>query len=234
MNTLSIDFKQFVACDNSPFILFSAEGKILYLNNAAEILMGYVDRKELFDIVLSHAPKEYGYKTTSIPLQYDAMLFYAITVGYQDDEHICIRLYHQPRLNRPRTLTSDSYVMTDINTLLEANITLFQMTNHNDLSLLVDQDIPPFKIDQNHFSKLLRKTLHAFRVSEEIHMTLKFLIGEYIIINEKKESLIQLTIEANSRYPDQDSDIEKLANAHHITSAFKEHSITLQIPFIQQ
>jgi hypothetical protein len=233
MNTLSIDFKQFVECDNSPFILFSARGKILYLNNAAEILMGYVDKKELFDIVLAHAPKEYGYKTTTLTLQYDSLLFYAITVGYQDDEHICIRLYHQPRLNKPRTLVSDKYVTTDINTLLEANITLFQMTNHNHLALLVDQDIPPFKIDQNHFSKLLRKTLHAFRASDSIHITLKFLVGEYVIINGKKEALIQLKIEANGRYTDQDADIESLANENHIATAFKEHSITLQVPFLK-
>jgi len=233
MNTLSIDFKQFIECDNSPFILFNAGGKILYLNNAAEILMGYVDKKELYDIVLAHAPNEYGYKTTTLMLQYDSLIFYAITVGYQDDEHICIRLYHQPRLHKPKNLVSDKYVTTDINTLLEANITLFQMTNSNHLALLVDQDIPPFKIDQNHFSKLLRKTLHAFRASDSIHIALKFLVGEYVIINGKKEALIQLKIEANGRYTDQDTNIESLANENSISVAFKEHSITLQIPFLK-
>ncbi len=233
MNTLSIDFKPFIECDNSPFILFTAQGKIAYLNNAAEILMGYADPKALYDIALAYAPKDYGYKTTTLSLQYDALHFYAITVGYQDEEHICIRLYHQPRLNKPKTLSSDKYVTTDINTLLEANITLFQMINKNELSLLVDQDIPEFKIDQNHFSKLLRKTLHAFRASDSIYISLKFLVGEYVIINGKKEGLIQLKVEANGRYNDEDSAIETLANENHISTAFKEHSITLQIPFIK-
>ena len=233
MNTLSIDFKPFIECDNSPFILFDAQGKIAYLNNAAEILMGYVNKKELYDITLAYAPKDYGYKTTTLALQYDTLHFYAITVGYQDEEHICIRLYHRPRLNKPNTLSSEKYVLTNINTLLEANITLFQMVNQNELSLLVDQDIPEFKLDQNHFSKLLRKTLHAFRASDSIHITLNFLVGEYIIINEKKEALIQLKIEANGRYNDEDRAIESLANKNHISTSFKEHSITLQIPFLR-
>lgn len=233
MNTLSIDFKPFIECDNSPFILFTSQGKIAYLNNAAEILMGYVDNKELYDITLAYAPKDYGYKTTTLTLQYDTLHFYAVTVGYQDEEHICIRLYHRPRLKKAKAITSEKYVTTDINTLLEANITLFQMTNQNDLSLLVDQDIPPFKIDQNHLSKLLRKTLHAFRASDSIHISLKFLIGEYIIIEEKREALIQLKVEANGRYSDEDRDIENLAQKNNISTSFNEHSITLQIPFLR-
>ena len=233
MNTPSIDFRAFIECDNSPFILFTAQGKITYLNNAAEILMGYAEKKELYELALTYAPKSYGYRTTMLSLQYDALHFYAITVGYQDDEHICIRLYHQPRLSKPKTLTSDKYITTDINTLLEANITLFQLVNKNELSLLVDQDIPEFKIDQNNFSKLLRKALHAFRASDSIHITLKFLVGEYVIIDGKKKGLIQLRIEANGRYNDEDSKIENLANENHISIAFKEHSITLQVPFLK-
>ena len=233
MNTTSIDFKTFIECDNSPFILFNAKGKIVYLNDAAEILMGYATKKELYDLALDYAPKSYGYKTTMIPLQYDALHFYAITIGYQDEEHICIRLYHRPRLNAPQTLSSEKYVKTDINTLLEANITLFQMVNHNELRLLVDQDIPEFKIDQNHFSKLLRKSLHAFRASDSIRITLKFIVGEYVIINNQKENLVELKIEANGRYSDEESAIEQLANENHISTIFKEHSITLQIPFLQ-
>jgi len=232
MNTPSIDFKTFVECDNNPFVLFNAEGKIVYLNNAAEILMGYVNKKELYDLTVAYAPKAYGYKTTTMPLQYDALAFYAITVGYQDEEHICIRLYHQPRLHKQQQIKPEKYTLTDINMLLEANITLFQISNQNRLRLLVDQDIPPFKLDQNLFSKLLRKTMHAFRASDAIHISLKFLVGEYVIINDEKKGLIQLHIEANGRYNEEDQMIEKLANEHNISTIFKESSITLQIPFL--
>jgi len=195
MNTLSIDFEPFVEWDNSPFILFSNQGKILYLNNAAEILFGYVAKKELYDIALAYAPQSFGYK--SVPIE------------------------------------TGNLITTDINILLEANIALFKTKNQNRLQLLTDQDIPAFKTDQNNFSKLLRKVLDAFRSSDSISITLKLLIGEHVIIADKKESIVQLSIEANGRYTDTDNEIRTLAEQSHIAVYLKERAIKLDIPLIQ-
>ena len=159
MNTTLINFESFVEWDNSPFILFSNQEKILYLNNAAEILFGYVAKKELYDIALSYAPQSFGYKTTSLSLSYDSFVFHAITVGYENEEQISLRLYNAPRIKHTHKLETNKFITTDINILLEANIALFKTKNENPLTLLTDQDLPPFKIDQNNFSKLLRKTL---------------------------------------------------------------------------
>jgi len=233
MNTLSIDFQPFVEWDNSPFILFSNQGKILYLNNAAEILFGYVSKQELYDIALAYAPQSFGYKTTPLTLNYDSFNFYALTVGYENEEHISIRLYNAPRVKPSIPLETGNLITTDINILLEANIALFKTKNSNRLQLLTDQDLPSFKIDQNNFSKLLRKTLDAFRASDSIHVTLKLLIGEHLIIAGKKESIVQLSIEANGRYNDADTEIRALAHQSHISVLLKEHVIKLEIPLIQ-
>lgn len=233
MNTTSIDFKSFIEWDNNPFILFSNEGKILYLNNAAEILFGYVTKKELYDISLSYAPQSFGYKTTSLTLNYDAFLFHAITVGYENEEQISLRLYNMPRIKTERKVEKDKLITTDINILLEANLALFRTKNTNPLKLLTDQDLPPFKIDQNTFSKLLRKTLNAFRASDSIDITLKLLFGQHVIIDGQKESIAQLSIQANGRYSDTDEEIRSLAEASQIKSILKEHYIKLEIPLIK-
>ncbi len=233
MNTLSIDFQPFVEWDNSPFILFSNQGKILYLNNAAEILFGYVSKQELYDIALAYAPQSFGYKTTTLTLSYDSFNFYAVTVGYENEEHISIRFYNTPRVKSSAPLESGKLMTTDINILLEANIALFKTKNSNKLQLLTDQDIPSFKIDQNNFSKLLRKVLDAFRSSDSINISLKLLIGEHVIILDKKEPIVQLSIEANGRYNDADAEIRMLANQSHISVLLKEHVIKLEIPLIQ-
>ncbi len=233
MNTISIDFQAFVEWDNSPFILFSAEGKILYLNNVAEILFGYVSKPELYDIALAYAPQTFGYKTTTLSLNYDAFNFYAITVGYENEDQISIRFYNAPRIKPSSPLETDKLMMTDINILLEANIALFKTKNSNPLQLLADQDLPPFKIDQNKFSKLLRKTLDTFRASDSISITLKLLIGEHIIIADKKESIVQLSVAANGRYHDADNEIKSLASQGHISCQLKEHTIKLEIPLIK-
>ena len=233
MNTTSIDFQSFVEWDNNPFILFSNNGKIIYLNNAAEILFGYVSKRELYDIALSYAPQNFGFKTTSLPLSYDSFLFHAVTVGYENEEHISLRLYNTPRIKPVRKLETSSFIITDINIILEANIALFKTSNSNSLKLLADQDLPPFKIDQNNFSKLLRKTLNAFRSSDSIDISLKLLIGQHVMIEDKRESIVQLAIKANGRYIDTDTDIAILAEQSQIKPLLKEHAITLEIPLIK-
>lgn len=233
MNTTLINFQSFVEWDNSPFILFSNQGKILYLNNAAEILFGYVAKTELYDIALSYAPQNFGYKTTSLALSYDSFAFHAITIGYENEDQISLRLYNTPRIKPTHKLETDKFITTDINILLEANIALFKTKNTNPLTLLTDQELPPFKIDQNNFSKLLRKALDAFRSSDSIDISLKLLIGQHVIIANKKEPIVQLCLRANGRYADNDNDIQTLSVESHIKCILQEHAIKLEIPLIQ-
>jgi len=233
MNSVSIDFKFFIECDNSPFIIFDDSGKIIYLNNSSEILLGYVSRQELYDITLSYAPKDFGSKTTKLELQYDAFSFYAVNVSYENEEQIALRLYHKPKLNSSKNIELDKFPMTDINVLLEANITLFKLKNSNHLQLLVDQDLPQCRIDQNEFSKLLRKVLNSFRSSDSIDISLKLLVGEYVIIQNRREHLVELHIKANGRYTDSDSEIRSISEQINTSCNLKEHTIKLQIPFVQ-
>ena len=233
MSTTSIDFKSFIEWDNNPFILFNDQGKILYLNNAAEILFGYVTKKELYDIALSYAPHTFGYKSTSLSLNYDTYNFHAITVGYENEEQISLRLYNTPRIKPARKIEKDKLITTDINILLEANIALFRTKNSNPLKLLTDQDLPAFKIDQNNFSKLLRKTLNAFRASDSIDISLTLLFGQHVMIENQRVSIAQLSILANGRYTDTDEEICTHAEVSQIKCILKEHSIKLEIPLIQ-
>jgi len=233
MNTTLISFEPFIEWDISPFILFSNQGKILYLNNAAEILFGYVSQKELYNIGLSYAPQSFGYKNVTLSLSYDTFNFYAITVGYENEEQISLRLYNTPRIQTIQKLETDKYTSTDINILLEANIALFRTKNTNQLTLLADQDLPDFKIDQNNFSKLLRKSLDAFRASDSIDISLKLLIGQYVLIEGNKESIVQLGIQANGRYNDSDNEICSLAEKSNIKCILQEQSIKLEVPLIQ-
>jgi len=233
MNSISTDFRFFIESDSSPFILFGNTGKVLYLNSVAEILLGYVTQQELYDITVSYAPKDFGHKTTRLELQYDTFSFYAITVAYENEEQIGLRLYHKPRLDSANYKEMDKFPSTDINALLEANITLFKLQNENSLELLVDQDLPPFRVDQNRFSKLIRKALHAFRSSDSIQISLKLMVGEYVLINERRERIVQFTIKANGRYTDGDSEIKNIARDINATCILKEHALFLQIPFIQ-
>jgi len=233
MNTASIDLQFILESDSSPVIVFDHRGKILWLNSAAEILLGYADRKELFEIALTHAPKDFGNRTTLLELHYRQLSFYAVNVAYNSDEWVALRLYYRPRSGEKRHLEKEKLIETDINMLLEAAITLFKMQHKQKLSLLTDQDLPPFKIDQNNFSKLLRKTLESFRRSSRIEVSLKMAIGEFLIIDDNRYPLLRLKIRANGRYPDDDHAIRELAESLQIVPLLEETLVTFDIPLIQ-
>jgi len=232
MNTKFINFESFIEWDNSPFILFSNQGKILYLNQSAEILFAYVSQKELYNIALSYAPQNFGYKNTSLSLSYDTFYFHAISVGYENEDEISLRLYRSPNQISIQKLKHDTLIITDINILLEANIALFRTKNSNPLQLLTDPDLPAFKIDQNAFSKILRKSLDAFIPSNEIQISLKILISQYLLIENKKTTIVQLRIQGNQRLQNKDKDVSTLCLENHIKCFSSDEELTLEIPLL--
>ena len=233
MNTISIDFKPFIEWDNNPFILFDNQGKIAYLNDASEILLGYVSQKEIYDIAVAYAPQSFGSKTTVISLNYGLFTFHSITVGYEDEDYVSIRLYNAPKIKLRNDTEKNNLIKTDINTLLGANLALFQIKNKTPIHLFADQDLPKLMIDQNIFSKLLRKTLDAFKDSDSINISLKLIIGQYIIIDDKKEMIAQLRIFANTRDKDKDRHIESLASQTNTICYLGEYDVRLEIPLIK-
>ena len=229
-----IDLTFFLDKDNSPFILFDHQGAIRYLNDAAEILLAYTDKQELYDLALTYAPQDFGNKTTPIELNYRQLNFYAITVAYENEEWIGIRFYYRPRPKALHRLDTDRMKLTNINTILEAAITLFAMHNSTPFDLLTDADLPEFKLDQNSFSKLLRKSLHLFRASADLHISLTMAVGESIIIDHKRRPIVRLIIRANGRYTNEDPTIKALAETMRIVSTLEERHLLFDIPFIKE
>ncbi len=235
MNTSeSPDLSFFLDKDNSPFVLFDHTGAIRYLNDAAEILLAYVQKQELYDLALAYAPQDFGSKTTPMELHYRQLNFYAITVAYENEEYIGIRLYYRPRPKALHHLDTERMKRTNINTVLEAAITLFAMQNSTPFDLLTDADLPEFKLDQNAFSKLLRKSFHLFRASADLHISLRMAVGESIVIEHKRHPIIRLEIRANGRYSDEDPHIKALAESMRIVSTLEEHRILFDVPFITE
>ncbi len=235
MNTSNIDYKFLLEVDNNPLVVFNHEGKILYLNGNAEILMSYISPKEIFGLAVNYAPHEYGTKTTQIELAYNQLKFYAINVSYNSDEWIAVRLYYRPRdkqLNKRNS--SKGEILTDINMLLDVAIIQFKIDTDTDIRLFTDKDIPKTLLNQNSFSKLLRKSLSSFKAASFLDIELKLGIGEHIIIDEKKYSLIILKFKSSGRYCNRDEEIKDLASELYLVSNLLENSIEFEIPLISK
>jgi len=233
MNSNSIDFEYFIDCDNSPFVIFSNNSKIVYLNSAAEILMGYIQNRELYSIAITHAPQDIGSKTTLLDLKYGSFIFHSITVAYKDEEHIAIRLYNKPVIKSDNTISQDKLILTDINTIMEANLTLFKMYNEGcDIHLLTDTDLPSFQVDQNQLSKLIRDSLDSFKDNSYIMVHLNIVIGESIRINGKRYQILQIRFQSDNRDVSYDKSIKSLSESNYIVTMFEDNYIRINVPMI--
>jgi hypothetical protein len=232
MNLVLTDFKFFIEYDANPFILFNSEGKIVYLNSSAEILMGSCSRKKLFNIALSYAPKKFGFKKSLIDLSFGYFEFYAINVLYENEEEIGIHLYNKPRIKINSLIHLDGYSETDINLLFEANIELFKMQYSGNLQLITDYELPKLYIHQNNFSFLIRKIFEQMKLSPSILIKITIKIGELLIVNGKKYPIILFSFKANNRNREKDSEIMDIATNNYINAHFSRDLIILEIPAI--
>ncbi|CAA6806953.1 MAG: Unknown protein [uncultured Sulfurovum sp.] len=228
----SINFQFFIENDSNPFILFSNTGKIKYLNNSAEVLMGSCQPKEIFDLALAYAPQTFGFKKSALTLNFNSFEFYGINVLYENDDFIGIHLYNRAIDKVDKQMILDGFTATDINMLLQANIELFDMNYNGTVSLLTDYDIPEFQMHQNNFSLLLRNLFKQFEESKKLRVYVKIKLGERVIIKEKKYAIIVLKLEGSTRNNDTDKELKSLANKNCVGINLQENSVTLEVPAI--
>ena len=228
----SINFKFFVENDSNPFILFSNTGKIKYLNDSAEILMGSSTPKEIFDLAVAYAPQTFGFKKSILNLNFNSFQFYGINVLYENEEFIGIHLYNKAIKKSNKQIVLDGFTLTDINMLLQANIELFNIHYDGQLSLLTDYDIPEFQIHQNNFSLFLRKIFTQFEESKKLKINVKIKLGERVVFKEKEYAIIVLELKSNDRESKIDKELESLAQKNCINIQLQKDTVVLEIPSI--
>jgi hypothetical protein len=234
MNLVSSDFNFFIEHDSNPFIIFDSSGHIKYLNQSAETLpLNPSTTQKLYDIALLYAPKTYGVKKTILELSVSTYEFYGVNVLYQNDDEIALHLYNKPITNIKNHIRLSRYSITDINILLQANIELFKIEYQGDLKLFTDYDIPKFQLNQNDISILLRKTLLQFNISNKIYIELRLKIGEIIVVDSKRCSIVLLNIKGDTRDKKGDKEIEDIAKSNYINIYFQTNTISLELPLLK-
>jgi len=226
------NFKIIVENDINPILIFDKEGKLTYLNKSAELLINSTLPKELYDLAISHASKNFGSKTTHLDLNYKTYKFYAISVHYENEEEIILQLYHKP-MPIKKKLPLNGYSPTDINLLLEANIELFNMEYDGKITLFTDYDLPKLFLNQNRFSQLLQKVFLSSKSSDLIDISLTIKLGESIHINEKKYPILLLKVRSKESEKTPFDEIELLAERSYINFISNKNELILEIPYIK-
>lgn len=184
--------QQWIEYDYNPFILFSSNGKILSLNSEAQFLLGFAPSSELFSLATTHASISYGFKTTFVELEFGRYRFFALTVGYENDDEIGIKLYQFPSFKLNKVKPSGELV--NIYALVDLCISTQSINSNTVFEKDFDPTIPEVIVDSNSFIKLLTKIYSCFENSKNIQTKIFYRIGEHIKFEDKKYSIFSVEI----------------------------------------
>jgi len=222
-------FEEWVELDLNPVLSFSSGAKILYSNSEAQFLLNRIKQKELFDLALTYAPKTFGAQTSYIDLNIKNYTFYAITVMYENEDEIHMKLYKSAMVKKESKINIKNINTTNIFTLVDLAISTSKIKNDINFTKNYDPSIPEFKLDASSFIKTLNNIFEAFRDKENVTCSILLKIGEYIKIDNKKYSLISVEISSNKK-SDFSSIIAK-ENSSFILTA-DETKVNIDLPLI--
>ncbi len=221
--------QQWIEYDFNPFILFDANGKILSVNSEAQFLLGAATGSELFELAKAYANITFGFKTTFVDLEFGRYKFFGLTVGYEDEDQIGIKLYQTPsfKLNAKKPEGE----LTNIFTLIDLCISTNSISSDIKYTKEYDPTIPDIIINSNKFIKVLNKIYTCFSENEHINTKVFYRIGEHIIFEDKKYSIFSISIRGENLNEDKATELKALAKINNFYVDIKK-DITLNIPMI--
>ena len=222
-------FEEWVEADLNPIISFSSSSKIIYSNLEAQFLLNRIKQKELFDLALAYAPKTFGALTSYIDVSIKNYTFYAITVMYQNEDEIHMKLYKSAMVKNEYNLNIKNINVSNIFTLVDLAISSNKIKTNINFHKNYDPSIPEFKLDASVFIKTLNQIFESLKDNKNVSCSILLKIGEYIKINERKYSLVSIVI--SSLEENNFSKINIKENNSFILT-LNEDNITIDLPLI--
>ena len=225
-------YENWVELDLNPIISFSSQGKIKFSNQEAQFLLSRISQKEIFDIALKYAPNSFGFNTTYIDLPLKNYLFYAITVGYENEDEIHVKLYKSTLVKRKKKLSSKNASMTNIFTLVD--LTISTKKTKSDIKYIKNYDpsIPELKLVATEFLKLLNSVYDCVDDASTVTTSVKLKTGEYIRIDDKKYSLITVEIVCDGNFY-KFNDIDRDQDTNSLILTVEEEKILIDLPLLK-
>ena len=225
-------FSNMIENDLNPFLIFDKDAKVVYYNKEAEYILSYVNSKEIYDLAVSLAPHNYGYKSTFINVVYNRIKYYAILVGYEDDEYLAVKLYKEVvnesfNLKQENTTKTSIYTLIELaknNSLAKQNITITQN---------FDPSIPDMKLLVKEFLALLNYLFSLYKKQDNLTITVSMKIAEIIKINNKRYPICSIKFYPDIVKNEQKNELLKLSKDANVTLFLTDNSIALEFAVIE-
>ncbi len=221
--------QQWLEYDYNPFILFDSNAKVISLNSEAQFLLGVASTQELFELASSYSSITFGFKTTFLELEFARFKFFGLTVGYENEETIGIKLYQTPsfKIDKPKPTGE----LTNIYTLVDLCISTNSINSKIEFIKEFDPTIPEVVINSNNFIKVLNKVYGCFLENNTISTKIFFRVGEHIKFKDKKYSLFSIEIKSENQNNKKIDELKIFAKNSNFFIDIKK-SITINIPMI--
>ncbi len=224
-------YEKWVDLDLNPIISFNQDGKITFSNSEAQFLLSRIKQNELFNLAVKYASQTYGVNTAYIDLSIKNYTFYAITVMYENDEEVHMKLYKSAMVKKESKLNIENTNKTNIFTIIDLAISTNKIKNDINYIKNYDPSIPDFKLNANEFVKVINKVLEAYSKSATtVTCSVLLKIGEYIKIEGKKYSLI--TVKIQSDVKNNLEELKKEENNNSFILSFEEDKVIIDLPLI--
>lgn len=216
--------------DYNPFIVFDSTGKIISLNQEAQYLLGEVNHKKIFDIAGTYASMTYGFKTTIVDIAFGSYKFYAITVGYEDEASIGIKLYKSA--TKKFANVEEYGESVNIYALLDLCISASSTNSTIKFKKEFDPTFPDVRLKVEDFMKLLTKVYQSHSTSSVITTRLALITGEYIRFNTKKYPIFTISIKGDERDRNYEKVIEEIGVKSNCTIHFEPNETLIHAALV--
>jgi len=222
--------QQWIENDYNPFILFNSNAKVISLNSEAQFLLGAVEANELFELASAYANVTFGFKTTFLELEFGRYKFFGLSVGYETEDEIGIKLYQVPSFKINKSKPTGE--LTNIYTLVDLCISTNSINSNIHFIKKFDPTIPEIMINSNNFIKILNKTYSCFLENQQVKTKIFVRLGEHIKFEEKKYSLFSIEVNAEIANIKKVNELKIFAQSSSFFIDITKNSVLINIPMI--
>jgi tetrahydromethanopterin S-methyltransferase subunit G len=154
-----------------------------------------------------------------------------MTIGYENDNEIGIKLYQTPLFKSNNKKPTGE--LTNIYTLVDLCISTNSINSQANFSKEFDPAIPEIIIDSNSFIKILNRIYSCYIKNDNINTKIFYRVGEHMVFDGKKYSLFSIEVSAKDKDTTKINELQALVDANNINVDI-HNKITINLPMITE
>ena len=221
---MKTNIENWIIHDPNPFIIFSNNAKVLYLNEAGEYFLSFIPPKIIYDTIINYAPQSPKFEIVQEKFSFGDFHYDYALIGYDNFDEIGVKFYENIHPIK-KTLDFEKLESVNIYFLLEMARTYVFLDKRIKFIDIFDPDLPDIKFDKNELIKIFSAIYSLVKENNKINTEVKIKIGEYIKINHKKYKILEVNIFAKN------INCEKL-EFENVNIEVLNNKISLFLPFV--